>query len=425
MKSRSSRALLFVLGASLAVACEQSKSSSPLSPSIAGPIPGVNITSPKLLLPSAGSKIPVAEQPVTLLIENSASNGVRPVSYVFEVAMDAGFTNKVFTRDGVQPGEGGRTSLKLPDPLASGRTYYWRAQALDGANSSAFSAPANFDVYTPVVIEAPAPASPANNQQVTTLKPTLTVRNAARSGPAGAITYTFQVSENESFGAIVATAAVPEQATQTAFTLTQDLVWSRVYYWRARASDPEHTGPWSVTQAFVAPNKPAEPPPPPPPGPDPGSGPAAGDAIDLRTVRIVKGPTNFSGWSAASTVTDTRTWGGELCIWHTMLGRWPTAWFFGDSGTLLEGNQWVFAYIRGQWYGGAADWYRPGQACKGVTADSIGRDAFYDPSEEPLHSWVPRPGENIGLASSTPARAWPDMRTLDQRTNVVVVPWKD
>lgn len=85
----------------------------------------------------------------------------------------------------------------------------------------------------------------------------------------------------------------------------------------------------------------------------------------------------------------------------------------------------MFAYISGRWYGGAGDWYRPGQACKGATADSIGQDSFYNPSEEPLHSWIPRPGELVGFGASTPARAWPDMSTLDQRTNIVVVAWKD
>ena len=53
---------------------------------------------------------------------------------------------------------------------------------------------------------------------------------------------------------------------------------------------------------------------------------------------------------------------------------------------------------------GAADWYRPGQACKDVTADTIGHDAFYNPAWEPLRSWVPRRGEQFVMFASTPAR---------------------
>jgi hypothetical protein len=36
---------------------------------------------------------------------------------------------------------------------------------------------------------------------------------------------------------------------------------------------------------------------------------------------------------------------------------------------------------------------------------------------------VPKPGEVFGLMVTTPARAWPDMRTLDERSNVVLVRW--
>ncbi|HEY7056529.1 MAG TPA: hypothetical protein VH458_08400, partial [Vicinamibacterales bacterium] len=93
--------------------------------------------------------------------------------------------------------------------------------------------------------------------------------------------------------------------------------------------------------------------------------------------------------------------------------------FFDDPGPVLEGNQWVFANIGGTWYAGAADWYRPGQGCKGVN-NNIGVDSF---DREPLHSWHPQPGEVVGVMASTPARLWPAMRTVDERTNVVLIQW--
>ena len=74
-----------------AAACEESKSSNPLSPSVAGPIPGVEIGTPKTLEPTGGAKIAADKQPVTLLIENAGSTGVRPISYMFEVATDAAY----------------------------------------------------------------------------------------------------------------------------------------------------------------------------------------------------------------------------------------------------------------------------------------------------------------------------------------------
>ncbi len=106
-----------------------SRRENPLSPSVAGPIPGVGISAPTLSQPAIGAQIRVEQQPVTLSVGNSTSTGVRPLVYAFQVAADAGFSNIVFSREGVTPGDNGGTSLRLSDPLASGRTYYWRSKA--------------------------------------------------------------------------------------------------------------------------------------------------------------------------------------------------------------------------------------------------------------------------------------------------------
>src|SRR4051812_25715937 len=155
------------------LACEAQKSSNPLSPSVAGPIPGVQITPPKLLEPAQGFKYKESQQPIKLVVENATSNGVRPVSYMFEVATDQDFNSKVFARAGVAPGDGGRTSVQI-DRLDIGRAYYWRARAEDGANSSTFST-ASFEVLPKPVLNPPALVSPINNERVTSRRPTLTV----------------------------------------------------------------------------------------------------------------------------------------------------------------------------------------------------------------------------------------------------------
>src|SRR5262249_1122220 len=111
--------------------CEMEKSSNPLAPTVAGPIPGVNITAPSIVDPTSGAKIPMNQQPITLTVGNSTTSGVRPLSYLFEIATDAGFTNKVFARDGITPGSG-QTTLRLPDALATEHSYYWHARAQDG-----------------------------------------------------------------------------------------------------------------------------------------------------------------------------------------------------------------------------------------------------------------------------------------------------
>ena len=88
--------------------------------------------------------------------------------------------------------------------------------------------------------------------------------------------------------------------------------------------------------------------------------------IDLHTVNVILGPKNIADWENTAQITDARWVPDQLCIFHTRLGVWPGVPFFGDASTLVEGNQWVFAFINGQWWTGAADWYRPSQACKGV-----------------------------------------------------------
>ena len=98
-------ALSVALAMTLA-ACEAQKSENPLSPSVAGPIPGVEITAPQMLEPSQGARYKENQQPIKLAVGNASSNGVRPLYYTFEVATDSGFQTKMFARSQVQPGAG-------------------------------------------------------------------------------------------------------------------------------------------------------------------------------------------------------------------------------------------------------------------------------------------------------------------------------
>jgi hypothetical protein len=246
-------ACLLLLSPLVAIAgCAAEKSENPLSPTVAGPIPGVEISAPRPLEPGAGQLIAIDRQPVTLLLENASSNGPRPLYYSFEVATDAGFANKVFARDGVSPGDGGRTALQLADRLGS-RSYYWRAKAEDGANTGPYSAAASFNIYTPVVIDIPSLLSPVGNAIVSDLHPEFTIRNAPRSGPAGAIFYTMEVAENDAFANKFAVWQFPERSGETKFTAPADLLPGRQYFWRARASEASALGGWSATHAFRTP----------------------------------------------------------------------------------------------------------------------------------------------------------------------------
>ena len=252
----------------LLAGCEHTKSANPLSPTIAGPIPGVEISQPRLLEPGQGVKFKDKQQPITLLIENASTSGVRPLVYAFQIAVDAGFTNIVFSRQDVPPGEGGRTSLKLQDKLALGRTYYWRAWAYDGANTGPMAASYSFDVYPPVVINPPSLVSPANGSTLTTLGPGLIVQNSARSGPAGNVRYFYQVATSQTFSSVVASNAnQPENLNGQTIWAPGGLSYNTTYYWRVSATDGEAGSDWSGVWTFKTPaSAPAPAPTPIPPG---------------------------------------------------------------------------------------------------------------------------------------------------------------
>lgn len=268
MTSRALRTIGSGLLLLAAAGCNTSKSSNPTAPTVAGPIPGVNISAPALLEPAQGFKFKENEQPIRLVVQNATTNGVRPLTYVFEVATDTGFTNKVFSRSNVAPGGDNRTSIQL-DRLEIGRAYFWRAWAEDGANTG-IPATAGFEIHPKPAIGVPGPISPINNELVGSVAPTLRVSNSSWEGPVGNFGYEFQVSNNQAFTQLLAAGIVGETPGQTTF-VAPALSGGSTLFWRARASDGETTSGWSPTQSFRTPAAPAPPPPGPGPTPTPGA----------------------------------------------------------------------------------------------------------------------------------------------------------
>jgi len=288
MTERTVRLLACLSLAGLLAACETVKSANPLSPSIAGPIPGVVITEPRLLEPGAGWELNNATQPVRLLIENASSNGQRPLSYTFQVAADAQFGNVVFSRGGVAPGDGGRTSIQMGDRLPTGRAFFWRAWAEDGANTGPYSSAASFSIITPVEIDVPGPIEPVGGARIGGTRPTFRMRNPARSGPAGQLFYQLQVSANEAFAPALAMYELPEQPNETRFDAPLGLPHDQTFFWRVRSYDSGPsgvTGAWTAAQAFRTALAPPPPPTPPPPGPGPGPGAPCGQNTPLGIVQ--------------------------------------------------------------------------------------------------------------------------------------------
>ena len=268
----------------LIAACAVEKSETPLAPTVAGPIAGVQITPPKPLEPAAGARIPGDRQPLTLLLENASSNSPRPLSYLFEIATEPGFTNRVFAQDNVPPGDGGRTALQLPATLTMGKVYYWRAKALDGANESAYSNPNDFNVYTPVAFDKPALITPINNDKTASQRPNFAFSTAPRQGSPVSVSYVVEISSDSAFAAKVAVWQFNElPGSQQTFASAADLPGGVQLFWHARAFESPVIGPWSDTQVFRTPAPIL-----PTPAPGPGRAPGGSCSSQTQPFNVVK-----------------------------------------------------------------------------------------------------------------------------------------
>jgi hypothetical protein len=250
MNIRLSAALVAV--AFSAAACEVSKSSNPLSPSVAGPIAGVSIAQPNAIEPGQDWQIYMRDQPVRLLFQNATTTGVRPITYTVEIATDAAFTSVVFKRTGIAGAQGDTTSVQLPDALATGRTYWWHVRAEDGANAGDFSAAKSFVAVAPVNLGAPTAKTP--NGTVTTLTPSFKVGSGSESGPFSRIVYTLQVANDAAFTSVVATLLQDETPPETTVAQNFSFLNNKSFYWRVQARDTGDSlavSPWSATQTFA------------------------------------------------------------------------------------------------------------------------------------------------------------------------------
>ena len=91
-------------------------------------------------------------------------------------------------------------------------------------------------------------------------------------------------------------------------------------------------------------------------------------------------------------------------------------------GAAIEGNI-IVAQFSGKWYSAGFDWLGQGRTCKTMPANEYGRDQI---RVYPMDaSWAgPRSGNQIGLLVSTPSSDRIPIRTVDERSNIVVITWK-
>lgn len=264
-RPRSAR-FLFAPLIAVATACAGSASNTTLTqpssvgvatgPGLSSALSTSSIAAPRPLLPVTNAQF-VFNQPVTLVVQNAVVTQGGTATYTFEVATDLGFSTKVQTKDAVAEGTGGQTSVKL-DTLPPATTYYWHARAQGGGTTGVFGAPFSFRLGPAVTLNAPAPIAPLTNAQ-TIPRPAFRVTNAVRTGPAGPITYKFEVSPASTFATLIATGTVAEGVNETGFIPASDLPLAGTLFWRATAIDALNgiTSTPSSVQSFTA-NQPSQ-----------------------------------------------------------------------------------------------------------------------------------------------------------------------
>ena len=367
--------------------------------------PSVSFMSPGVVGPSSGSSYRFKDQPVTLTITNAVRTAPAIATYSVEVATDAAFANKVFSRDGIAEGSGGTTSLTVPALAAAAgpATYYWRSTTTIDGFASPPSAARSFVVQQQVIINIPTLLEPASGS-TTDARPRFVTSNAARQGPAGAITYDFQVSRVADFSSLLFTAQVGEQSGgQTAWTPAGDLPTGTVY-WRVRARDDANaeatvfTSPRSVTIELFDP----------------------GRAI------FWNNPPGIAGWPETARITSVDFSTGHMLVDFTRrIG--PNAWPENASHAFgpIQYTLGMCFRIDGQWHCSA-----PTRFWIGRDLENSGRQSeilstwFYDPVRwGPMTRHVPAPGELVAFWVGQGNLRADTIATNQERSNFALVRW--
>jgi hypothetical protein len=224
----------------LTAACS---SATPSSPSIAAPTP---------VSPATNLIVKYQDQPVTLTAQNAVATQSGATTYTFEVATDLAFASKVQTKENVAEGANGQTSVRL-DSLSASRDYYWHVRAQGAGTTGVFGPTYKFTMGAAIVINSPVPIGPLNGA-LTSRRPAFRVTNATKTGPAGALTYTFEISTVPNFSSILMSGVNSEGVNETGFIPTTDLPTGTGLFWRATATDAANgvSSTPSAVQSFSA-----------------------------------------------------------------------------------------------------------------------------------------------------------------------------
>jgi hypothetical protein len=206
---------------------------------------------------------------------------------------------------------------------------YWCAPAQQRVVGP-YSASKTFNVGPEVVIQAPALTSPGNGGNLSS-KGTLTTANAVRSGPAGAISYRFEVATASNFSSSVLTKTEGEGGGgQTSALMDANLTSQATYFWRVTAIDSTNAVSSPASSVFSFKYVP----------------------FDMRDAVIVNSPQDLGSWQENARITSINFSPDAFEVEFDRRdgpGRWPDMTPAG--GTVPFSTLGLCAQVNGpQWY---------------------------------------------------------------------------
>jgi len=373
--------------------------------SVTDAVTGVTLTSPALVTPTANQQFKNVEQPVTLTVKNAVTSGTTALTYTFEVASDAAFGTKVFSKDGVAAGSA-TTALKI-DKLPANKSYFWRARASSGTLAGPYSEVRGFGIGPEVILAQPVNGDPQPNATVGE-QPILNVNNVGRSGPNGAIFYRFEISDTAAFGSLVYSATVAERTDRpfTGHDVTIKLA-EKTYFWRVIATDPAN----AVTSV---PSNPSA---------------MKVQPFSLQQATILDSPDNFAFFAETAKITTVIMGPFGINVDFTKKNgpdRWPDIFPPGFSGPIQYclGMAWN---IDGHWYASAPIEMWNDRPEGGGPPQDYALNWFYNPTRwAPMTFHQPSPGETIGFfVVAGDVRGFNSNQKYQERSNVVMIPMPD
>jgi len=373
--------------------------------SVTDAVTGVTLTSPALVTPTANQQFKNVEQPVTLTVKNAVTSGTTALTYTFEVASDAAFGTKVFSKDGVAAGSA-TTALKI-DKLPANKSYFWRARASSGTLAGPYSEVRGFGIGPEVILAQPVNGDPQPNATVGE-QPILNVNNVGRSGPNGAIFYRFEISDTAAFGSLVYSATVAERTDRpfTGHDVTIKLA-EKTYFWRVIATDPAN----AVTSV---PSNPSA---------------MKVQPFSLQQATILDSPDNFAFFAETAKITTLIMGPFGINVDFTKKNgpdRWPDIFPPGFSGPIQYclGMAWN---IDGHWYASAPIEMWNDRPEGGGPPQDYALNWFYNPTRwAPMTFHQPSPGETIGFfVVAGDVRGFNSNQKYQERSNVVMIPMPD